>query len=279
MRTRCLSVFICSALSAASFQAGSSRLDIESGGWARALAISDSKNTVVIVTTNLGALTRSITDPAAAELANAYGLDRSQVLFHASHPGPGEIADHPAVIHALASAAAAALGKLAPAQLVYGAGRLRAGDAVLDLTGCLGDAISLAPVGPEANCGGPSSQALMRIDGPIRTAFEVTQLDFSPQSNDTFGRRLPFPVQAIRIGSYLTIVALGGEVSLDYAVRAQREFPGGVILVGSSNDVSERIFSARELNQAMNGPLAADTEDRVFAEIGRVLARVGYKLH
>ena len=45
-------------------------------------------------------------------------------------------------------------------------------------------------------------------------------------------------MQAVRFGRALTLVALGGEVTVDYALRIKREYPGEPIIVaGYSNDV------------------------------------------
>ena len=50
--------------------------------------------------------------------------------------------------------------------------------------------------------------------------------------------RIDYPVQAVRFGRSLTLVALGGEVDVDYALRIKREYPGEPIIVaGYSNDV------------------------------------------
>jgi neutral ceramidase len=102
-----------------------------------------------------------------------------------------------------------------------------------------------------------------------------------------FGGRL-IPVQAVRLGRDLTIIALGGEVVVDYSLRAKKEFGAGtnLIVAGYSNDVMCYIPSRRILKEGgyeavdsmiyygQPGPFAEDVEDRVFASIRRVLRRV-----
>jgi len=56
----------------------------------------------------------------------------------------------------------------------------------------------------------------------------------------------PYPVQVIRLGAELTLVALGGEVVVDYSLRLQREIQDPVVWVaGYSNDVMTYIPSRR----------------------------------
>ena len=64
------------------------------------------------------------------------------------------------------------------------------------------------------------------------------------------GRELPvdypYPVQVIRLGHDLTLVALGGEVVVDYSLRLQEEIADPVVWVaGYSNDVMTYIPSRR----------------------------------
>ncbi len=56
----------------------------------------------------------------------------------------------------------------------------------------------------------------------------------------------PYPVQVIRLGGDLTLVALGGEVVVDYSHRLQKEIEDPVVWVaGYSNDVMTYIPSRR----------------------------------
>src|SRR5262249_9382194 len=58
----------------------------------------------------------------------------------------------------------------------------------------------------------------------------------------------PGPVQVWQLGKQLTLVALGGEVVVDYALRIKREIPrSNVWVVGYSNDVFAYVPSVRIL--------------------------------
>lgn len=60
----------------------------------------------------------------------------------------------------------------------------------------------------------------------------------------------PYPVQVIRLGRELTLVALGGEVVVDYSLRLQKEIADPVVWVaGYSNDVMTYIPSLRVWNE------------------------------
>lgn len=153
------------------------------------------------------------------------------------------------------------------------------------------------------------------IRGRIKSALQLTDLAFKFHTREQFeaetkdpnqfkvrrakemierydaGRPLrttPYPVQALRFGKDLTILALGGEVVIDYQLRAKREFSRErLIVAGYSNDVMCYIPSLRVLKEGgyeadtsmiyygMPGPFDEDVEDRVFAAIRRVMKRVG----
>ena len=160
--------------------------------------------------------------------------------------------------------------------------------------------------------------ALIPLQGPVRAAFENTELDFAPRTREDFEQetssknpsavrraqamlkayddrrpihRTPYPVQAIRFDRGLTILALGGEVVVDYDLRTKREYPGPIIVAGYSNDVMCYIPSRRVLKEGgyeavtdvhhagdfagQPGPFADDVEERIFASVGRVMKRVG----
>ena len=100
-------------------------------------------------------------------------------------------------------------------------------------------------------------------------------------------RSTPYPIQAIRFGKDLTLVALGGEVVVDYALRVKREYPGNIIVAGYSNDVMSYIPTARILQEGgyeavdsmiyygQPGPYADDVEERILDGIHKVMKRVG----
>lgn len=155
---------------------------------------------------------------------------------------------------------------------------------------------------------------LRRVRGPIRAAFQTVELAFAPQTRETFEARLsetnpwrvrhaqlmlrtyderrlircyPYPVQAVSFGKDLTLVALGGEVVVDYALRVKKEYGlKGVVVAGYSNDVMSYIPSLRVLREGgyepaesmiyygQPGPYDEEVEERVFATIHQVMKRV-----
>lgn len=159
------------------------------------------------------------------------------------------------------------------------------------------------------------SARMTPVNGPVRTAFRLAELRFAPRSRQDFeaernskapaqvrrgeimmraldsGKRvdrLDYPLQAVRFGNSLTVLALGGEVTVDYGLRTRREYSGEpLITAGYSNDVMCYIPSARVLKEggyeavdsmfyyAQAGPFAGDVEERVFAAIRQVMKSVG----
>ncbi len=151
---------------------------------------------------------------------------------------------------------------------------------------------------------------------PIRTAYQETRLDFAAHSRKAFEteakdtsesgrfkarrarlmlaaydkgrpvRQLSYPVQALRFGREMTILALGGEVVVDYALRAKQEFAGeNLVVAGYSNDVSCYIPSLRVLREGgyeaaesmiyygQPGPFTGNVEKNIFSAIRKVLHR------
>jgi neutral ceramidase len=156
---------------------------------------------------------------------------------------------------------------------------------------------------------------LLPVRPPIRTALEVVALEFAPHTRTTFEREAagtdvfrqrrarlmlaaydegkpvretPYPVQAIRFGGDLTLLALGGEPVVDYALRAKRELAGeNLVVAGYCNNVMGYIPSRRVLQEGgyeavdnmiyygQPGPFTESVEDSVFAALHRVAERVG----
>jgi neutral ceramidase len=152
---------------------------------------------------------------------------------------------------------------------------------------------------------------LQPLTPPIRTAFDTLQLDFAEHTRDTFVdeaasdqifrqrrarlmleaydrgepvRHLAYPIQAVQLGSQLTILALAGEVVVDYAHRARREFNvPNLIVAAYCNDVSCYIPTRRILAEggyepdasmiyyAQPGPLADHVEETIFEGLHRLL--------
>ncbi len=159
------------------------------------------------------------------------------------------------------------------------------------------------------------SARMTPVAGPVRSAFRLTVLQLAPRTRQGLeaelqskvaaqarrarmmltaldaGKtidRIDYPVQAVRFGRALTLVALGGEVVVDYDLRIHREYPGEpLIAAGYSNDVMCYIPTARVLREGgyepvdsmiyygQSGPFAGDVEDRVMAAVHRVMKDVG----
>jgi neutral ceramidase len=157
--------------------------------------------------------------------------------------------------------------------------------------------------------------SLRQVRPPIRTALEVVPLEFAPHtratfeqeatSEDRFRRRrarlmlaaydaakpvrfTPYPVQAVRFGRDLTLLALGGEPVVDYARRLKRELPGeDLIVAGYCNDVMGYIPSRRVLVEGgyeavdnmiyygQPGPFTESVEEAVVDAVRRVAETVG----
>ncbi|MEK7409490.1 MAG: neutral/alkaline non-lysosomal ceramidase N-terminal domain-containing protein, partial [Acidobacteriota bacterium] len=150
--------------------------------------------------------------------------------------------------------------------------------------------------------------SLKPVRGPIRAAFHVTDLPFAAHTREEFEarlsdknparvrhaklmlraydegrpiRRTPYPVQAVRFGKDLTLVALGGEVVIDYPLRVKREYGTRepIVVAGYSNDVMCYIPSLRVLKEGgyeavdsmlyygMPGPFNEEVEEKVFTAI------------
>ncbi|MFN7922564.1 MAG: neutral/alkaline non-lysosomal ceramidase N-terminal domain-containing protein [Bryobacteraceae bacterium] len=156
---------------------------------------------------------------------------------------------------------------------------------------------------------------LMR--SPIRAAYQVTDLAFAVHTREQYEeeakspdvykqrrakamlaayatgkppRSTPYPVQAIRFAPGITLLALGGEVVVDYALRVKREFTHDrMIVAGYSNDVMCYIPTLKVLREGgyeadfsmvyygTPGKFSEDVEAAVFQSIGSVLRRTGAK--
>lgn len=85
------------------------------------------------------------------------------------------------------------------------------------------------------------AQGTDKLDVQLATHL-LGQLD----AGETLATEYPYPVQVIRVGADLTLVALGGEVVVDYSLRLQKEIADPVVWVaGYSNDVMTYIPSRR----------------------------------
>lgn len=100
-------------------------------------------------------------------------------------------------------------------------------------------------------------------------------------------RSIPFPVQAIRLSPQLTIVALGGEPVVEYALNIKKSNPGRrIVVAGYSNDVMGYLPTARMLEEGgyepvasvigygIPAPFAPEAEKLVLEAVRTVLQRV-----
>ena len=95
-------------------------------------------------------------------------------------------------------------------------------------------------------------------------------------------------MQAIQFGKDLTLLAMNGEVVVDYCLRVKKEYGGeGMIVAGYSNDLPCYIPSLRVLKEggyeardailmgSLPGPLGDRVEETIFAGIRELMRAVG----
>ncbi len=154
------------------------------------------------------------------------------------------------------------------------------------------------------------------VRGPIRAALETVTLEFAEppsreqlekeaKSTNKYERRhaevllkeleqtgkirttYPYLVQVVQFGSDLTLVALAGEVVVDYSLRLKAELPGPRVWVaGYCNDVFGYIPSLRVLQEGgyegggamrytpLPGPFAPSVEKRVIDKVHELANKV-----
>lgn len=146
------------------------------------------------------------------------------------------------------------------------------------------------------------------LHGPLQRAFSDVDLDFAPLPARAELERMaaatkeperghairmlkqlasgevrstyPCPVQVVRLGGDLTLVAIGGETCVDYSLRLKRELAGpGVWVAGYCNDVFGYLPSLRILREggyeaggamlwgSLPGPFTETVEERVVSKI------------
>ncbi|MBA2355715.1 MAG: neutral/alkaline non-lysosomal ceramidase N-terminal domain-containing protein [Acidobacteria bacterium] len=154
--------------------------------------------------------------------------------------------------------------------------------------------------------------AMSPIDGPLHAAIEQVDLPFAGvltpeqwrqrfgledpyvarharliaalQARGTLPKTQPMPVQVWRFGTATVLVALGGEVVVDYAHRLAREHPDErVWAVGYANDVFGYVPSRRVLDEGgyegggamlyygRPGPFDATVEERIITAANRLI--------
>ena len=156
-----------------------------------------------------------------------------------------------------------------------------------------------------------------QIRPPVRTYFTSVNLEFAPcdpnqfeeemLGEDRFRRNrasfmleaidkgydistISYPVQAVRFNKDFTILALGGEVVVDYSLNTKKRYPlENMFVAGYSTEVQCYIPSARVLKEGgyepdnsmiyygLPGPFAGNVEEKVTGAIDLVLKKTGAK--
>jgi neutral ceramidase len=134
--------------------------------------------------------------------------------------------------------------------------------------------------------------ATASVTHAVRTAYDTVALPFAGAEvrerwHKALDGHLPLsqaaPLQVWAFGPDLTLVALGGEVVVDYALRLARELPGRPVWVaGYSNDVFGYVPSRRVLREGgyeggdamiyygRPGPFTEDVEEIIIRECHRL---------
>jgi hypothetical protein len=106
------------------------------------------------------------------------------------------------------------------------------------------------------------------------------------EQNGAIRTTYPYLVQVVRFGDDLTIVALAGEVVVDYSLRLKSELTGPPVWVaGYSNDVFGYVPSVRVLREGgyeaggamrytdLPGPFAPSIEERIVNKLHELVNR------
>jgi hypothetical protein len=123
----------------------------------------------------------------------------------------------------------------------------------------------------------PSREELLRTAAAKKRPYaeHAQRLLKECAENGKIRSTYPCPVQVIRFGHDLTLVALGGEAVVDYSLRLKRELAGPAVWVaGYSNDVFGYLPSLRVLKEggyealwgSLPGAFSPSVEDRVVAK-------------
>ena len=259
--------------------------------WAKALALEDDHgNRAVLISLDVASLPLDFAEWVAARIQPEYGLDRARLLLNSSDTCGGPLvsgANRLRLAGQIVTLVGSALGDLRPAQLDFAPGVAvlrvldRGGKPRALVLGYAGGGEALETEFPGAialafaPCGGdrtPSSAEVARgvrtkmapVSGQLRAVFQMIDLPLAPSARGLM-RKVPFPVQVIRFEHGFTLIALGGEVAVDFALWARREFPRESLLVaGFSNGVAD----------GMPGHSTPEIEERVKDAVRAAWKRV-----
>jgi len=137
---------------------------------------------------------------------------------------------------------------------------------------------SLATAVERALEGGQRTRFHQRaIEGPLRSVLETVELESAKEGRPN----RDYPVQVVRFGDDLSIIALGEEVVVDYALRLKRELaePDGpaIWVAGYSNSYDDYIASKRVLEEggyeAKCCPWKPTLEERIVGKVHELYAK------
>jgi len=113
------------------------------------------------------------------------------------------------------------------------------------------------------------------VRGPVRAAYDEVILDYADAKRGSH----PYPVQVVKFGNDVTLVALGSETVVDYSLRLKRELAGGaaVWVAGYSNDYTGYVPSLRVLKEGgyeAAAGWAESVEDRIITKAHDLLKKL-----
>jgi hypothetical protein len=116
-----------------------------------------------------------------------------------------------------------------------------------------------------------SATELAKFSGPEFTLPVLARARALQESLQRGERSPPLacPVQVVQFGADLTLVGIGGEVVVDYALRLKRELagPAAVWVAGYTNDYFGYLGSRRVINEG--GYEGGDANTRILNHPGR----------
>jgi hypothetical protein len=132
-------------------------------------------------------------------------------------------------------------------------------------------------------------QLKARLNDPlVQAARQAKEMLATIHNGGKLPSTYPVPVQSWRFGDELTMVFLGGEVVVDYAIRLKREIDSKhVWITAYANDVMGYVASERvrreggyEVDTSMvlydrPGPWASGTEEKLVTRVHEIVAQAG----
>jgi hypothetical protein len=154
------------------------------------------------------------------------------------------------------------------------------------------------------------------VHGPLKSAYDYADLEFAPPASreqleqdkestniyvklhaetlldelatsGSINTHYSYPVQVIKLGSEILMIALAGEVVVDYSLELKRRFGNtNVWVAGYSNDVFGYVPSLRVLREggyegggamlytSLPGPFTETVEERIYEKIDELVQEV-----